>query len=144
MELRDVLLKYGRKLGYRFVLLNARTPMSLQHGQDFEVITTWANRGIAPCYGDRKMQISLYDHEGKLFIVMEAKPSPPTTAWLPGREVTVRMSLRCPADVPAGAYSLRLALSLGDFDDPARLLNIATKGAEEDGRYLVGSVHVIE
>ena len=144
VELRDVLIKYGQKLGYRFVLLNVRTPTSLQHGQNFEVISTWANRGIAPCYGDHKMQVALYDREGKLFVVMQAQPSPPTTEWLPRREITVRTSLRCPADVPAGAYSLRLALSLENFDDPARLLNIATKGAEEDGRYLVGSVHVIE
>lgn len=141
-ELPELLVRYGRKLGYRFVLLRAACPAVLERGQVSELEMTWANRGIAPCYADHRIEITLCDPTGAAVLTTASAPEPATTQWAPGRELKARVRFSLPATVPTGDYVLKVSMLSGDARAPARRVKIGTRGCDEDGRYSLGPVRV--
>ena len=138
-ELRELLVKYGRRLGYRFVMLTAEYPQRLQRGQKSQVKIIWTNRGIAPCYADRKIELSFHDGKGKRMTALAVPPEPPTTEWRPGKFVHVRVPFTVPDALAEGEYVLKLAMLLGDPRQPREAVTLANKGADPDGRYALGT-----
>ena len=141
-ELAELLTSYGRRLGYRFVLLEAACPAAFERGEVCELETTWANRGVAPCYVERALEVSLFDSEGRFAMAVACPPQPPTTQWAPGQELEVRARFSVPETVSEGQYVLKLAMLSGDSRAPTRRVNIATEGADAQRRHTVGTVRL--
>ena len=141
-ELKDLLLKYGRKLGYRFVLLEATYPTRLKPGATATIRMRWVNRGMSPCYADRKMELSLCDDAGTPVTAIQAMPDPPTTAWAPDSEQDVSMALSIPEIIEPGEYKLRVGILMGHPQAPERLLKTATANAETNGYITIGSIQI--
>ncbi len=69
-ENREVVEKIGRRLGYRLQLRELTAPKEVAVGQWFEVRWTWANAGVAPCYGGGFPALTLKDAKGGLVAVL--------------------------------------------------------------------------
>ena len=143
-EMEDLLLRCGRRLGYRFALAEASCPAVLSQGQAFEVSMKWANRGGAPCYADRQIEVSFCTLEGGQVGAIVARPEPLTTQWGPGRQVGVRLRFSLPEGIAPGEYALKVRMLFGDPRDAGRAVNLATVGADDEGRYTVGVVRVAD
>ena len=141
-EMADLLVEYGRRLGYRFVLLSAACPRKIGAGRSFVLDTTWANRGVAPCYADRPLELSFSDADGAVAAKALGSPEPRTSQWAPGGTVRVRTEFRLPEDLAPGRYVLKLRMLLGDPRDPDASVAIASEGADAEGRFTLGLIHV--
>ncbi|MFO7956536.1 MAG: DUF4832 domain-containing protein [Candidatus Brocadiia bacterium] len=141
-ELGPLLETYGKRLGYRFVLLEASCRATMGRGRTAELRARWANRGVAPCYTERSVEVALFDAEGEPVTARVALPSPATTEWAPGEEVVTTIEVRWPEDLPPGRYTLKVALLAGDPREPGRRVRLATEGADAEGRYELGRVRV--
>ena len=142
-ELGDLLREYGRKLGYRFALIRAGYPSRVKRGVESSMTLVWANRGVSRCYVNRKIEVVLLDSDGRFVMAFVSSPEPQTTAWLPGKETTVRLPLAIPNTIPPGDYLLKLGMLLGDPRAPRRLVALGTKGADADGYQPIGDIHIV-
>ncbi len=142
-ELPELLERYGKRLGYRLVLLEAACPAELLRGRRYEVVTRWANRGEARCFADRAIEVALIDQAGRTAAALVCPPDPRTTRWRPGGEFEVRIPFSPPRALEPGPYELRVSMILDSEGDSVRRVQIGTKGADEDGRYLVGTVQIV-
>jgi hypothetical protein len=68
-ENRAVIGKINQRMGYRLQLREASWPAKVQLGQPFEVIWTWANAGVAPCYPGGYPALTLKDQDGGIVSV---------------------------------------------------------------------------
>ena len=143
-QMGPLLIRYGQKLGYRFVLLQAAYPIQLEHDRQYELRMKWANRGMAPCYVDRKLEISLHDSKGKSVAKVAKTPQPKTLNWGPEEITNVKLPFATPKDVPPGQYTLKIRMLRGDPPAPQAPVEIATKGADRSGRFTAGIVSVIK
>jgi len=141
-EQRSLLERYGRRLGYRLVLLRASVAAELERGRAAELQMRWANRGVAPCYSDHRAEVSLFDQDGRFVVALAGRPVPAVREWAPGQEVAVRLPFVVPASVAPGEYSLKVRLLLGSGSGHTRFVRVATEGADGEGRYTVGTVRV--
>jgi len=141
-DLAELVMAYGRRIGYRFVLLEAACPAVWTEHQAGVLTMRWGNRGTAPCYRDRLMECALLDEGGTEVAKWAAAPDPPTSEWKPGEELDVDVALRLPEGVAEGRYTLRIGMLFGDPRDPDAYVRIATAGADELGRYAIGIVEV--
>ncbi len=141
-EMEGVLRDYGLRVGYRFALLEASCPPTLGAGRVEQLRTVWANRGAAPCYADRRIEVSLFDDEGRLALVLPAAPQPPTSRWAPGEQVTVEAPFSVPPTLAPGSYTLKVSLLWDDPRAPGRRVQVSTRGADAAGRFTVGTVRV--
>jgi len=141
-ELPELLREYGRRLGYRFVLLEATCPAAAGAGEALPLDTVWANRGVAPCYGDRPLELALFREDGGLAGTLVADPEPATGRWGPGRTVRVHVEFRLPGDLAPGRYTLKLGMLRNDPRAPGAHVAIATDGADADGRCTLGVIRV--
>jgi len=141
-ELKDLLLKYGRKLGYRFVLLEASYPARLKPGATATISMRWANRGTSPCYADRKMELSLCDDAATPVATIQAMPDPPTTAWAPESEQDLSMTLSIPETVTSREYKLRIGILMGNPRAPKQWVKTATANAEDNGQITIGGIQI--
>ncbi len=141
-ELAPLLLTHGRKLGYRFALLHASCPRELGVAQQATIRMRWANRGNAPCYADRELEVAFCNIDGSTAAAVKARPEPTTTEWEPNQELDVELSLTVPADLEPGEYLLKLRMLLGDPRAPDTAVDVATADPDEKGRYTLGTVEV--
>jgi len=58
-ECKENIQKINRRLGYRLQLRRIEYPKQVKIGEDFQVKTTWANAGVAPCYNGGFMALTL-------------------------------------------------------------------------------------
>jgi len=141
-DLTDILIKYGSKLGYRLTLLSARVPATFGKRQICELKMRWANRGIAPCYENRQVEVSFLDAVGRLMASTTVQPVPPTTEWGPGTVLEASASFAVPPELDPGDYALKIRMLLGAPFGASKPLAVATRGADAAGRYTVGRVTV--
>ena len=144
-DMPAMLERYGRRLGYRLALLSASVPAQAEarrcrrgHGCSGP---TAAWRRATRRTGSRSPSST---GAGRFVLAVAVAPAaggarsgcPASRYW------SVRAPFECPANVPAGDYSLKLRLLFGRRGGPTRPVKVATKGADADGRYTVGTVHV--
>jgi hypothetical protein len=141
-QLGPLLETYGKNVGYRLALVGASCPRELTPGSVAQLQVRWANRGVAPVYADRKVEVSLFDGAGNFVMSRACAPRPATTEWAPGGEVDTTVSMWLPADLLPGEYIVRIALLAGDPRAPMRHVELATEGAGASGRYEVGRVRI--
>ena len=81
----------SRRLGYRLMPLAVTFPDEVHIGAPFEASVTWANTGVAPCYGGGFAAFTLKDAKGGIVSVLSDEsfdlrsPTSPRTAFPPRR-----------------------------------------------------------
>lgn len=97
----------NRKLGYRYQLVHADLPETVQAGGQMVFQCTIRNVGFAPIYNERKVYLVLRNQGAVFPIQLVSDPR----RWLPnGAETQINETLTLPADIPAGTYHLYLHL----------------------------------
>jgi hypothetical protein len=101
-----------RRLGYRFVLVEATVPPSVKPGGQMELTVKLRNDGFAAPFNPRPVHVVLSTKGARL----DAKLSMDARRWEPGEQkFTVKLSI--PSKIVRGPYRLALALP----DDAASL-----------------------
>lgn len=97
-----------KALGYRFVLRQATYPAAVQPGGVLSLTFDVSNLGNAPFYYQWPVEVSLLDSERNPvwsdFVHVDIRN------WSPGYTYTVSDTFMLPADLPAGIYTLALAV----------------------------------
>jgi hypothetical protein len=136
-EAQPQLEKLARLAGYRFVLREAAFAPAARRGEKLIVEMKWANTGVGKLYRPYRLRLMLLDAAGNEVAGADAKSD--QRDWLPG-ERTISETLALPATLPAGSYTLAVALT-----DAAGLhppLKLAMDAPEQSGRYSIGKVRV--
>ncbi|MEZ4222958.1 MAG: DUF4832 domain-containing protein [Polyangiaceae bacterium] len=133
----------SRRFGYRLVLATAALPKRVRPGGRFVLQVELSNEGFGALYNPRPLRIVL-EGQGRREVV-DVSDDP--RQWAPGVASKLTAHLELPADLPAGAYELRLWLP--DAADPlqsrpeysVRFANTAVWDATA-GENTLGSVEV--
>ena len=157
-NVRPELERFLRRLGYRLVLRELRHPAEARPGEKLQIAMKWQNTGSAPCYRPYRVAYRLQGAGARGAVVVGQTV---VNRWLPGsidlfteeffREpadlppgpiVAARDTLVLPADLPAGAYTLSLAVVEQDSTTPVVRLGI--RGRAADGWYPLSTIHVVK
>ncbi len=150
---RVELERFLKRLGYRLVLREACYPAAV--GDTLDVAMKWQNVGSAPCYRPYRVAFRLTGTEGtSRTLVSEVT----VNSWLPGsvdlfteaffKEVPdlppgpvcdASAKLALPSDLPAGEYTVSIAV-VDETRTP--VVRLAVKGRAADGWYPLGQVAV--
>jgi hypothetical protein len=103
-----------QRLGYRFVLLNAKIPDRVKPGSSFSLNISLKNDGFAVPYNPRLLELQLQEvTTGKIVNVKleggRAQNQDPRF-WQPAQSYMVNLEVGVPADLSEGDYRVRLAL----------------------------------
>ncbi|NLF33227.1 MAG: DUF4832 domain-containing protein [Planctomycetes bacterium] len=137
-ENRDTIERINRRLGYRLQPTRVDWPGRVEIGRPFAVKWTWANKGVAPCYGGGWPCLTLKDDRDGIVAVLvdesrnvgDLQVGPPgaapaaewTSEFTAGHIAPVTNPGRCHVYVSVGARDGTpiLALPLGDEDGRRR------------------------
>jgi hypothetical protein len=157
-NVRPEIERFLRRLGYRLVVKEMKHDAHVQAGGKLELLMKWQNVGSAPCYKPYRVAYRVSHANGfaKTFVGNVA-----VTRWLPGSmemftpeffkepkdlpsgEVNdVSEALALPADLPAGKYTLSIAVVQSEAAAPVVRLGI--KGRADDGWYPLSKVQVVK
>lgn len=153
-DVRPELERFLRRLGYRLVLKELKHPA--QASGNLDVTMRWQNIGSAPCYKPYQVAYRLTNASGfsKTFVGNVA-----VNRWLPGsidlfteeffKEpkdlppgpiYDVSETVKLPADLPTGKYTLSVAIV---DDSSAPVVRLGIKGRADDGWYPLSKVQII-
>ncbi len=153
---REELERFLKRLGYRLVLRELKHPKESQADTALEIAMKWQNIGSAPCYRPYRVAYRLSNEAGYVKILVghvtveqwmpgevelftdEFFKQPPDLP--PGVIAEVTDSVRLPADIPPGDYTLSLAV-VGE-DDTRPVVRLAIQGRSEDGWYPLSTLTV--
>jgi hypothetical protein len=127
--------------GYRLVIDRFNHALRLRSGELTDFVSEWSNLGVAPPYLRRTLSYRLRNvgHQAVLASPYDIR------GLLPGSH-QLNDTLRIPADLPAGTYSLEVAILDRAGSEPATLplapLQLGIAGRGDDGWYLVSQVVV--
>lgn len=130
-ETGGCLPEISRRLGYRLVLDSASIDAAVRPGGALSFSVTLHNEGFAAPVNPRPVEVVLAG-PAQYAVALEQTDA---RLWAPGQSVTIRATLRLPADAPAGTY--RLALWLPDAasglrDNPAYAVRFANEGVWDE------------
>lgn len=125
-------------MGYNFALEKITRLTEITKGTDTAISMIWNNEGVAPFYYEWLIEFSLIDGSGK--VVYSTEVDGDITNWLPGRS-NVDVSINIPEKVPAGEYTLAVAIADKDTLEPGMYL--AIDGGRDDKRYPLYTVSVV-
>ncbi len=146
--------RFLRRLGYRLVLKELTYPLQARPGGTLPLSMKWQNQGSAPCYRPYRVACRLAGTDGKkkVFVTKIA-----VDRWLPGsidlfseeffqepkdlppgEVVSVSETISLPGDLPAGEYTLSVAVVDEKTSLPAIRLGI--QGRADDGWYPLGKL----
>jgi hypothetical protein len=138
-----IIRKMSRRLGYRLQVAEASWPREAICGQPMEILSSWRNAGVAPCYPGGYPTFTLKDEQGRIRAVWSDEECQMRNLGVgaPGKApiATVRTVCRVPERLTNGTYTL--FVSVGDRDGTPRL---ALPLADADGkrRYRLGDIQV--
>jgi hypothetical protein len=130
--------KLARLAGYRFVLREVSCPQRAARGKTLSVAMKWSNVGVGKLYRRYPLVLCLLDAQGAV-VCREAQDRVDVSGWLPG-DVRVKGSLRLPKTLPAGHYTLGLALVDPATEKPA--IRIASDIPQTDRLYRMTPIAV--
>ncbi|HNX33861.1 MAG TPA: DUF4832 domain-containing protein [Kiritimatiellia bacterium] len=135
------------RLGYRIMPRSITFPDAVKIGEPFEVASTWANAGVAPCYGGGFYALTLKDDKGGIVSVLsdesfdmrdlrtgKAGEAPATAS-----AARFRIGHIAPATRP-GTYDVFISVGRRD-GTPAIALPLA--GDDGQRRYKIGRVTLL-
>lgn len=154
-ENRETVARINRRLGYRLQLREMSWPAEARLGEPFTVETTWANAGVAPCYGGGFWALTLKDEQGGIvsvnadetFDMRDLRVGPLDQA--PERKLVSRFTVALRFLDPAGNHApptspgmYDVFVSVGQRDGTPV---IALPLADNDGqrRYRVGQIRLL-
>ena len=132
------LQKLARVAGYRFVLREVSCPAHAARGRPLSVAMKWSNVGVGKLYRRYPLVLYLLDAQGAV-VCHETQARVDTANWLPG-DARVKGSLRLPKTLPAGPYTLGVALVDPLTDKPA--ISIASDIPHTNRLYRLAQVSV--
>jgi len=155
---RPELERFLRRLGYRLVLKELRHEAEVKAGANLAVYMKWQNVGSAPCYRPYRLAYRLSADGGAVRTIPREIT---VNRWLPGSvelftdeflreppelppgkiDSTVWDRVRIPGDLPAGTYTLSIAVVEPGSVKPAVQLGI--KGRAADGWYPLSRLTVL-
>ena len=116
----------NRYLGYRFELINGSYTQSLKPGDTFEFNLKIVNKGFAPLYNPRKVELVLINNTtGQKFICL--LPDDPRN-WKPGDTIVLNYQIGLLRSHPPGIYELFINLPDPDerlHDNPSYSIRVA-------------------
>ena len=134
-----------RKMGYRYEMVSADLPATVQAGGTARIEIAIKNVGYAPLYNARPVYLVLRNQQSDFSLQLAADPR----RWLPnGVTTTVSETVTIPADIPAGTYSLYLhmpdayASLAADPRYAVRFANVGTWDAATGMNSLLSSLEV--
>ena len=133
----DLVRRLANRMGYHFVLEEARYPRTLLRTTPATATFHWRNAGVAPIYVPCRVAVSLLDTEGNLAATCwppECKPK----SWLPDKTVTETLTLHF-ADAPPGSYRLAVGL-FEDREAKSPGIRLAIEGETVKGWHVLGLV----
>jgi hypothetical protein len=155
-DVRPETERFLQRLGYRLVLKEMSHPAEVRPGEAWTLAMKWQNTGSAPCYRPYRLAYRLADGQGHAKTIVSPIA---VNRWMPGSVdvssktfldnppdlpngdiVAVSDSVTIPADLPAGEYSLSLAVVEGDPPQP--VVRLAIQGRAADGWYLLSKIDV--
>jgi hypothetical protein len=128
----------GRRAGYRFALREISHPDSTTAGEALAVNMKWSNVGVGKLYRRYDLVLYLLDSTGNA-VCQQTQTEADPTGWLPG-DHSVAATLRLPADLTPGSYTLGVALVGSDTKKPA--IHLAIDAPHTDRLYRVSTVQV--
>jgi hypothetical protein len=150
--------RFLRRLGYRLVLRELRHPAEVRAGEPLDVAMTWQNTGSAPCYRPYRVACRLADDAGRGRTFVSAIA---VNRWLPGsiplfdegffkepkdlpdgEPVAATQRLEVPGDLPAGSYSLAVAI-VDDGPNATPVVRLGIRGRADDGWYPLSRLTVV-
>jgi hypothetical protein len=155
-NIRPEIERFLRRLGYRLVLKELKHPARVRAGEKVALAMQWQNVGSAPCYKPYRLAYRLTGESGlaKTFASNVA-----VNRWLPGsiamfdaeffkmpkdlppgEVVSVDDAISLPDDLPAGQYTLAVAIVAADTEAPVVRLGI--EGRADDGWYPLSKLQV--
>lgn len=147
-ENRELIDRINLRMGYRLQLREMSWPKEITIGQPFEVVSKWANAGVAPCYPGGFMALTLKDEKGGIVSVLvdesldmrKLRVGPPDKAPIRRHTSEFRVGLHAPMTKP-GTYEVYVSVGKRD-GTPV----IALPLADSDGqrRYKLGTITVVE
>jgi len=155
-EVRAEVERFLRRLGYRLVLRQLRHRRQVAPGKSLELYMQWQNVGSAPCYRPYRLAYRL-ERDGA--VVVEQIGRVTVDKWMPGEIelfteeffagppelppgeiVNVTDQLTVPAGVPAGKYTLAIAVVDPGTGKP--VVQLAIEGRRADGWYPLSRLEV--
>lgn len=125
-------------LGYRLVLSEAAYPDQIDPGHLFLLRQKWTNQNVGRCYKRYPLKLYLIDSTGKT-AYSEVDRSFDQTTWVRGQIYEYTSVFHLPPELPAGSYSVAIALVNWD-GEPSIRLGIA--GGDALKRYRLGMLAV--
>ncbi|BDA68161.1 hypothetical protein RIVM261_023480 [Rivularia sp. IAM M-261] len=98
----------ANKLGYRFRIVEAKIPESVNSGGEFKMSFTIANDGFASPYNPRSTEIILRNQGNKQVYRFPVNTDP--RRWFSQQQHQVGFSGTIPVDMPKGSYEVLLSL----------------------------------
>ena len=130
--------EFLKRLGYRFVLRELTHTAEASPGGSLSVRSLWENKGVAPIYHSWPLAYRL--RSGADRVVASWRSATNLRSWLPGLHEVEELVV-VPADVPAGIYSLDVAIL--SEDGKTAHVELANAGKRPDKWYPVSEVIII-
>jgi hypothetical protein len=156
-NVRPELERFLRKLGYRLVLRELKHDAQAQAAGTFDVAMKWQNVGSAPCYKPYRVAYRLTNDHGFSKVVVG---NVTVNRWLPGsidlftpeffkepkdlppgEMCSGADKITLPADLPAGKYTLSVAIV---NQSSAPVVKLGIKGRQKDGWYALSEIQVVK
>jgi hypothetical protein len=122
-------------MGYRFALRKFTYPAVVKAGASLAFTSWWDNQGVAPCYRRFPLALRLKSTARSELLLTAAD----ITTWLPGDSL-YDSTVSIPPNLPAGPYSLQLALVEPSSRTPK--VRLAIEGRAADGWYELGAIKI--
>jgi hypothetical protein len=155
-NIRPEVERFLRRLGYRLILNELKHPRQAKPGEAIKLAMKWQNTGSAPCYRPYRVAYRLTDADAAHRIIVG---NVTVNEWMPseielftedffgqpadlppGEVVDVADSIHLPEDLPAGTFTLSIAVVGEEKTEPVVQLGI--EGRDEDGWYPLSTIAV--
>ena len=133
-QIRDVLAS----IGYRLYLSQATYRDELNVLDPLPIETEWENLGSAPPYFDAELSFVLQDSRDG--VVFAHRTELDLRTWLPGESILLKTEIPLSSNLPAGEYTLKLAVVDGEG---LPFVQLAMDGQDESGYHTLGSLQIV-
>ncbi|MGL6194606.1 MAG: DUF4832 domain-containing protein [Thermoguttaceae bacterium] len=134
----DLVRKLNNRLGYHFVIQNAKFPKQIKSETEFPVWLMWLNSGVAPMYVPAKVSFALLDQDKSPAAVIDATNT--NLRHLKSDTPCLVKEMIRFDNIPAGRYTLAVGICKESENEPSIKLGIELP--QTGNWYELGSVIV--
>ena len=127
-----------KKIGYRFVLRELTHPAATGAGESLLIQSRWENKGVAPIYHAWPLAYRL--RSGADQVVAQWISAADLKQWLPGAWHGAEDRVVVPETIPAGSYTLDVAIL--SEDGRSAFVELAIEGKRADRWYAVSRLEI--